>query len=234
MINQPLNRDDVYASPPNHDLISRTKHLNVRRLLDAGAGTGSNLQAIKHLHPNAFTAAITCSSREAVILDPIVNQTIIADLNQLRTPSDWQQISLSEGQFDLIILSHVLEHLQEPDQILASIRMLLVPGGWVLIALPNICHWRTRLQIARGQFRYQDAGVLDRSHLRFFTYWTAIDLVQNCQGLQLVKAWPVGGGILGPLRTWLPGQVCQWLDDQATQHRPNLFGFETHLLAQRC
>ncbi|MCP9830273.1 class I SAM-dependent methyltransferase [Synechococcus sp. JJ3a-Johnson] len=233
-MNLPLNRSDVYASPPNHDLINRSKRLSVRRLLDAGAGTGSNLEAIKQLHPDAHTVAITCSSREAKALEHVAAHTITADLNQFRTLYDWQQIGLGEGQFDLILLSHVLEHLQEPDQALASISMLLAPHGLVLIALPNVCHWRTRLQIARGRFRYQDDGVLDRSHLRFFTYWTALELVQGCHGLKLIEYWPVGGGILGPLRSWLPRSVCQWLDHQATQRRPNLFGFETHLLAQRC
>jgi hypothetical protein len=75
---------------------------------------------------------------------------------------------------------------------------------------------------------------MNRSHLRFFTYWTAIELLQGCHELKLIDYSPDGGGILGPLRSRLPRSICEWLDHQATQHRLNLFGFETHLLAQRC
>lgn len=233
-MSHPLNHSDLYASPVNQELINRSAPFTIQRLLDVGAGTGNNLRGLKQLHPQAHTVAITCSAQEADLLSQVADETITTDLNRLTTQADWQQLGLSDKPFDLIVLSHVLEHLQQPEQVLASLSTLLAPNGLALIALPNVCHWRTRLQIARGQFRYQDAGVLDRSHLRFFTYWTAIDLVQGCHGLKLVKSWPVGGGILGPLRSGLPKPVCQWLDDQATQHRPNLFGFETHLLAQRC
>jgi hypothetical protein len=103
----------------------------------------------------------------------------------------------------------------------------------LLIALPNICHWRTRLKIAMGSFQYQDSGILDRSHLRFYTYWSARELVEACPSVKLLNQWPVGGAILGPLRARLPQGASRWLDQQASQRWPNLFGFETHLLARR-
>jgi 2-polyprenyl-3-methyl-5-hydroxy-6-metoxy-1,4-benzoquinol methylase len=229
----PINRLDLYASPANHDLVNRSQGLTIRRILDVGAGTGSNLHALKQLHPQAHAAAITCSYLEAAQLEKLADQTIVADLNQLIDSSAWQTIGLGDDRFDLILLSHVLEHLQEPAQVLESISSLLSADGLLLIALPNICHWRTRLQIARGSFQYQESGVLDRSHLRFFTYWSARELVESCHSLTLIHQWPVGGAILGPLRAQLPQRSSQWLDRQASQRWPNLFGFETHLLARR-
>ncbi|MEN9495834.1 MAG: hypothetical protein RLZZ137_874 [Cyanobacteriota bacterium] len=229
----PLNRLDIYASPVNRELIHRSRGLSVRRILDVGAGTGSNLRALQQLHPRAFSAAITCSSQEADLLNQFADQTIVADLNQLTSASAWRPIGLGNEPFDLILLSHVLEHLVEPAQLLQSISTLLSPDGVLLIALPNICHWRTRLQIARGAFQYQDSGILDYSHLRFYTYWSARELVEQCPSISLLNQWPVGGAILGPLRARLPQKACRWLDRQAATHWPNLFGFETHLLAQR-
>ena len=232
-MNQPLNRLDLYESPVNQDLVNRTQGLTIRRMLDVGAGTGCNLRALKQLHPKAHTAAITCSSLEAAHLERLTDQTIVADLNQLIGSSAWQTIGLGEDRFDLILLSHVLEHLLEPAQVLESISSLLSADGLLLIALPNICHWRTRLQIARGFFQYQESGILDRSHLRFFTYWSARELVESSPSVKLVHQWPVGGAILGPLRARLPQRSSRWLDRQASQRWPNLFGFETHLLARR-
>ena len=232
-MSQPLNRLDLYASPVNQNLVNRSRNLTIRRLLDVGAGNGSNLSALRQLHPQAHATAITCSTREAVQLEQLADQTIVADLNQLISNSSWQTIGLGGDCFDLILLSHVLEHLQEPAQVLASISSLLSSDGLLLIALPNICHWRTRLQIARGSFKYQDSGTLDRSHLRFFTYWTARELVEACPSVKLLNQWPVGGAILGPLRARLPQRASRWLDQQASERWPNLFGFETHLLARR-
>ena len=232
-MSQPLNQLDLYASPVNQRLVNRSRDLTIRRLLDVGAGTGSNLSALRELHPHAHATAITCSSREAAQLEQLADQTIVADLNQLISKSAWQKVGLSGGQFDLILLSHVLEHLQEPAQVLASLSTMLSADGLLLIALPNICHWRTRLQIARGSFTYKDSGTLDYSHLRFFTYWSALELVEACPSVKLINQWPVGGAILGPVRSRLPKRMSRWLDRQAAQNWPNLFGFETHLLARR-
>jgi 2-polyprenyl-3-methyl-5-hydroxy-6-metoxy-1,4-benzoquinol methylase len=232
-MSQPLNQLDLYASPVNQDLVNRSGCLMVRRVLDVGAGTGSNLCALKELHPQAHTTAITCSDREAAYLEHLADQTIVADLNQLTSTFAWQMIGLGGDRFDLILLSHVLEHLQDPAQVLANITNLLSSDGMLLIALPNICHWRTRLKIAMGSFQYQDSGILDRSHLRFYTYWSARELVEACPSVKLLNQWPVGGAILGPLRARLPQGASRWLDQQASQRWPNLFGFETHLLARR-
>jgi 2-polyprenyl-3-methyl-5-hydroxy-6-metoxy-1,4-benzoquinol methylase len=232
-MNHPLNRLDMYASPVNRDLIQRSARFTIQRLLDVGAGTGSNLLGLKQLHPEAHTVALTCSAREAEVLQRIADQTITADLNRLTTQADWQQIGLDNKPFDLIVLSHVLEHLQEPAQVLTGISTLLAPKGQLLIALPNVCHWRTRLQILQGQFRYQDAGVLDRSHLRFFTYWTAVELIVNSHDLEMVQHAPVGGAILGPLRKLLPQKVSESIDRITTRIWPNLFGYEIHILAKK-
>lgn len=81
--------------------------------------------------------------------------------------------------YDAILFLDVLEHLVHPDAVLRAAQRWLRPGGVVLCSLPNIAHWRVRLALLRGRFEYEDAGLLDRTHLRWFTRKTARELVTD-------------------------------------------------------
>jgi len=95
-------------------------------------------------------------------------------------------LGLEPGSFDVIIFADVLEHLTDPWSILAGVTRYLAPGGLILISLPNIANFGVRVNLLKGQFTYQDFGIYDRTHLRFFTRSTAEDLVHGA-GLQVVE-----------------------------------------------
>ncbi len=78
--------------------------------------------------------------------------------------------------FDFIIFADVLEHLVDPWQVLRHMRPLLTRGGHVLRSMPNIAHWTARLNLLRGRFDYTDGYLMDRTHLRWFTFRTAQEL----------------------------------------------------------
>lgn len=80
---------------------------------------------------------------------------------------------------DVVILGDVLEHLRDPLSVLADTRHLLAPQGRVLMSVPNIGFWTARYTLMLGRFRYADAGIFDRTHLRFFTRRSAHELVQE-------------------------------------------------------
>ncbi len=71
--------------------------------------------------------------------------------------------------FDCIIFGDVLEHLVEPKKTLQAIRPYLTENGCVVVCVPNISHWSVIVQLLQGQFTYETAGLLDATHLRFFT-----------------------------------------------------------------
>jgi methionine biosynthesis protein MetW len=71
--------------------------------------------------------------------------------------------------FDRVILADVLEHLVDPGQLLSQVLSVLRPGGAVLVSIPNITHVDVQLMLAQGEWRYAPAGILDQTHLRFFT-----------------------------------------------------------------
>ncbi|MBY0284876.1 MAG: class I SAM-dependent methyltransferase [Sphingomonas sp.] len=95
---------------------------------------------------------------------------------------------------DLLVASHVLEHLVDPWSTLKRLVDLLRPGGQFIGAVPNIQHISVTVPlITRGRFEYQAEGILDRTHLRFFTEQSAAELLAR-SGLEDCKVVPLLGG----------------------------------------
>ena len=88
------------------------------------------------------------------------------------------------GPFDTILALDVLEHLKDPWAVVRQLDQALRPGGALIVSLPNVGVLSVLVPLARGRFEYQDAGVLDRTHLRWFTRSSAIELVTGA-GLTL-------------------------------------------------
>jgi 2-polyprenyl-3-methyl-5-hydroxy-6-metoxy-1,4-benzoquinol methylase len=88
--------------------------------------------------------------------------------------------------FDYILILDVLEHLIEPRKTLKLIKPYLKNGGEIIISVPNIAFISIRLALFRGKFNYQKMGILDETHLRFFTQETLLSLISK-SGLRLKK-----------------------------------------------
>ncbi len=96
-----------------------------------------------------------------------------------------QQIACDEGPFDTILCLDILEHLADPWGLLAVLPELLKPGGAVVASIPNVRHYSASLPLLLlDQWSYRDAGILDRTHLRFFVRETAVELMTS-SGLTL-------------------------------------------------
>jgi 2-polyprenyl-3-methyl-5-hydroxy-6-metoxy-1,4-benzoquinol methylase len=88
--------------------------------------------------------------------------------------------------FEFIVFADVLEHLQDPAAVLESCHGLLKPKGKIIISIPNIAHFSTRATLLFGQWNYTDRGILDRTHLRFFTKKSFRAEIVDC-GFSTVK-----------------------------------------------
>lgn len=93
---------------------------------------------------------------------------------------DEEIFSSLTGPYQIALMADVLEHLRRPESVLNRVRKLLAPGGSALVSLPNVVYWRMRLEYLRGRFDYTDMGILDRTHLRFFTLKTAVAMFEAC------------------------------------------------------
>jgi 2-polyprenyl-3-methyl-5-hydroxy-6-metoxy-1,4-benzoquinol methylase len=87
---------------------------------------------------------------------------------------------LKDRQFDCLMVADCLEHCADPYAVLSFYRRFLKPNGSLALSLPNVLVWDNRLRMLFGKFNYADSGVMDRTHLRFFTFHSARQLVVDC------------------------------------------------------
>lgn len=100
------------------------------------------------------------------------------------------------GKFDIIFASAVIEHLKDPWKALKKWKNFLKNDGFLIITTSNIVHWSTRLHTLLGKFNYQEYGILDNTHIRFFTIETFKRLVEDCgYKIEYFSIDPVGGGL---------------------------------------
>jgi 2-polyprenyl-3-methyl-5-hydroxy-6-metoxy-1,4-benzoquinol methylase len=141
------------------------------RVLDVGCASGylaARLAArgcsVVGVEPDPASAAEAEAHCELVIVDSI-------DSERGRAAID--------GTFDYVLFGDVLEHLVDPWETLRFARTLLAPRGVAIVSIPNVAAWPVRLGLLAGRFDYADLGLLDRTHLRFFTRRTAHELVRG-------------------------------------------------------
>lgn len=100
----------------------------------------------------------------------------------------------ASGPYDVLLAAAVLEHLKYPERLLRDAHGLLTPGARVIVSLPNVAHWGVRLRLLRGRFDYTDYGIMDRTHLHFYTLRTGGDLVAR-QGYTVEQVHIAGSAL---------------------------------------
>jgi 2-polyprenyl-3-methyl-5-hydroxy-6-metoxy-1,4-benzoquinol methylase len=145
------------------------------RILDIGAGAGTTLRWLKAIYPNAETTGVEINSALHAELRRNADIAIIGDVDicfpQLQS-------------YDLILFLDVLEHFVDSASTLRKLSARLDGGGTVIVSVPNLAHLSVSIPLLfRRQFSYRDAGILDRTHLRFFVEQTAVELLNSANFL---------------------------------------------------
>ena len=196
------------------------------RVLDVGCGTGSVSRLIIDacgctvlgLEPNADRAA-AASANGIEIVGAQLTEQLIPRL----------------GLFDAVLFADVLEHLVDPFEALRLAQKFLRLGGAVVASLPNIAHWTVRLNLLRGRFEYQPLGIMDATHLRWFTIRSLHRLFTQA-GYKIVETKASAGMWMQvyqlPPWRWIPRRVLRKLVQQAVQAWPTLFGCQYVIKAE--
>lgn len=151
---------------------------NNKTVLEVGCHTGDLSRRLKEGSCNVTGLEINSKALDEA--RPFLENAICGDIE---SPETWRL--LQNQKFDVILFEHVLEHLTDPWQILKKSGELLIPGGIIIIALPNISNAENRFQMLFGNFNYTEIGVMDKTHLRFFNQKTARELITQA-GLKVV------------------------------------------------
>lgn len=177
----------TYYSNVNPDLLSRTP-VSARRVLEIGCGTGGFARAYLAANPMAEYWGVELLEDAAAEACPDMHAVVVGNIEQAETMAELD--ARRDGAlFDVLIFGDVLEHLHDPWRILSELRQRMAPGASCCICIPNVAHWSLLHQQLKGRWDYADAGLLDRTHLRFFTRSSAIDLLHSA-GWTLVDANP--------------------------------------------
>lgn len=134
---------------------------------------------------------------------------------------------LAHAPFEVVLLADVLEHLPDPAATLAWVEELLLPGGRVLISVPNVAFISVRLGLLVGRFEYQPRGILDKTHLRFFTRRSLLREIRSAR-LQPQRLWEVPPPLplVFPATARWPGRVVLEAAALAARLWPGLCAYQ--------
>lgn len=193
-----------------------------RVILDIGCGAGSHAEVLTA--SGRTVDGITLSQEEARLASAWCRKVVVHDL----------EYGLSEtlsGPYDLCLCSHVIEHLRNPSPLLAGIQRVLAPEGSVIVALPNLLEYHNRWKLLRGRFEYESGGVMDSTHLRWYSWKTGRELLES-HGFVVERQLADGGFPLWKLRRLLTEAVVSSLDGFAVRRFPGLCGWQHLYLAR--
>lgn len=144
-----------------------------KRVLELGPAAGAFTRAL--VDQGCRVVGIEIDPDAAAAVEPIAERVIVGDLSVPGVVAS----AIDDERFDVVVGGDVLEHLRDPLEVLRACRAALKPGGYVVLSLPNIAHADVKLQLLDGRFPYRATGLLDRTHLRFFTLESIHELLHD-------------------------------------------------------
>ena len=213
--------EKVYNAPVNKEVLALVP-ASAKSVLDIGCGAGTHARALSER--GLIVDGITLSEDEKCLAEKWCKRVYLHNCES--------GLPVIEYKYDCIICSHVLEHIASPDLLLKGISQYLSAKGVLIVALPNLLNYKNRWHLLRGRFDYQDGGIMDYTHVRWYTFQSARWLLER-HNLSILHAAASGAFPLPIIRRLLglTGQLT-WLDKLASHYWPGLFGWQLLFVAQ--
>lgn len=191
------------------------------RVLDVGCGTGSISSLI-----------IAECGAELVGIEPDPDRAAACRDRGMEVVCGYFDDETADrlGNFDIIMFADVLEHVPDPVSLLERAAKHLTPNGRVLVSVPNVAHWTVRWALLRGRFDYQPIGIMDATHLRWFTSRT-IERVLTAAGLSVEDHDRTSGAWMYVYRHFPARFRARWVR-ALVRFAPDLFGCQ-HIVSAR-
>lgn len=166
-----MKSDMEYFSYCRHDLLELVP-LEALKILEVGCGTGVTGKVLKEINGRIVVGVDVVESVKSQA-EGIYDEFILCDIEKT-------DIEYPDGYFDCIIYGDVLEHLLDPWKLLEKHSRMLRNGGLIIASIPNLRHYSILKDLAfRGRFEYKERGILDRTHMRFFTLHSIFSLFKG-------------------------------------------------------
>ncbi len=194
-------------------------------VLDVGCASGGLLARLPHA---GFRAGLEVSKAAAAEAERVADQVVARGVDDL-------EASFPEGSFDVVVCADVLEHVPDPTAALARASDWTAQGGAVVICVPNIANWKARLRLLRGVWRYEESGIWDSGHLRFFTFASLHSMIadasltmESVDSTQAVVHQLPFMARAGPIRA-----ITERTLTMLARRRPQLFAFQLICVARK-
>lgn len=196
--------DAAYHQHVRHELIALIQH-PPRRVLDIGCAAGVTGEAIKRQYPSSWVYGIELSPSTAALARTRLDGVIEGSIEHL----DLLECGIALGSIDTVILADVLEHTYNPWGVLTRLKPYLTADAQIIASIPNSRHISLLSDLAHGLWTYREEGLLDITHIRFFTLTEiqrlfeetgyAIERVDSMRSLEFPKLTPGGSLSVGKL-----------------------------------
>jgi len=157
---------------------------NAKRVVEAGSSSGALARAYKEINRTCEYIGIEVDAKYADLSRRYCDRVLVANIDQLDS-SILDQLT----EIDCWVFGDVLEHLVDPWTVLTKVKNTLSKNGCIVACIPNMQHWSIQLKLNRGMLQYETAGLLDKTHLRWFTRITIIELFESAN-LQIIEGKP--------------------------------------------
>ena len=218
--------EKIYSNQGNPTVLFEIKNLAQKpsKILDLGCGNGDLGRFLKN--DSHYIDGVTISEMEYTIAQKVIDQVYVYNLEN-GLPEE-----VLKNKYDIILCSHILEHICYPSKLLLDIKSVLNTDGYIVVCLPNILHYKSRLELLKGNFNYAEVGLWDQTHFKWYTFASAERLFLN-SGFKVKQKYVTGEMPFGRLLDFVPIQIKKKIFFYLTKISSGFFGDQLVYILQK-